>query len=84
MLHVTAALTTPPVGAVVNVPLVAFEGIRRPPGLAAPPDDASLLSERPAFRLRRTSSSVKADIDVPRIPTESSHKIMSKLGHKMQ
>jgi hypothetical protein len=29
-------------------------------------------------------SELLADVDVPHIPTKSSHKMMSKLGHKVQ
>src|ERR1700730_1224130 len=53
--------------------------------LAARHCDAFWFHVRLAFRRRQSLSvRVMADVDVPHIRTKSSHKMMSKLGHKVQ
>jgi hypothetical protein len=63
--------------------IAVIKGIR-PPVLAA---SLATLADFPRGQPsadKRTSPSIVADIDIPRIPTESGHKMMSKLGHEAQ
>jgi hypothetical protein len=69
----------PPVAANAAMLLAFDEGTRRPPLRRF------WFQVRLAFRRRQSLSvRVMADVDVPHIRTKSSHKMMSKLGHKVQ